>query len=559
MRTSHIYPFLLLPLALGLQTNSWAQTALPDAGSIRQQIEQQHPLPLPQAAPQPRVAPPPEIRQQTGVSVDVKAFRFVGNTLLSAEQLAPAMANFVNRKLDFVGLQSAADAAAAAYRAAGWIVRVYLPEQDISTGEVTLQVIEAKFAGIRFEGQSPKLVLASEIEAYITAHQAIGQALNANQLDRGLLLADDLPGVSLAGTLVPGQADGETALALQTTDEPFVYGEINLDNTGTRATGSERLTVNLNLNSPGGLGELANLDLLHTRGSDYSHIALTVPDGHNGLRLGINVSEMTYKVIDGPGYNSATPIQGRSGSLGLDLNYPLVRGRLQNLYLYSGLDHKNFYTRDTQVRSDYESNTLRLSLSGNLFDYLGGGGANSATAQILWGRLGNMQAHTLLDSIGREYRKLSYSVTRQQTLTPEHSLFVSLQGQYANELLDSSEKFYIGGAQSVRAYPVSELGGERGQVLTGEWRWRLNSSWVATAFMDHGQVVALPATSSDQQTSRQLRGHGLSATWQGPRGLNIRLTWAHREGTNPQPTQSGTDSDGTLELNRIWFTASMSF
>lgn len=567
MCNHHRLPLLLLPLplALAFHASSTAQTQ-PDAGSLRQQIEQQRSLPLPPAAPLPRVALPPEIQSLTGIRVRTKAFRFAGNTLLSSEQLATAVADFASRELDFSGLQRATDAVAAAYREAGWIVRVYLPEQDVSEGVITLQVVEARFAGVRFEGEPSQRVMRTELQTWFQARQAEGAFLNANDLDRALLLADDLPGVSVAGTLAPGASDGETALALQTTDEPFLYGDIGLDNTGARSTGSNRVTANMNINSPGGRGELLSLNALHTEGSDYGRVALTVPDGYNGLRLGVSASSMSYRVVGGSSEITRLQIQGRSSSMGLDWSYPLVRSRLHNLYFSGGLDNKAFYsentnknTSDPKSYSDYESNSLRMGLSGNRFDDLAGGGANSASLQMLWGSLTSMRAHSQLDSIDRSYRKINYSASRQQTVTADHSLLLSLQGQHATQVLDSSEKFYIGGASTVRAYPVSELGGERGQVLSAEWRWRLNPAWVLSAFADQGRVVSLPATSSDQRTSLTLRGHGLSASWQGPAGISTRLTWARRDGVNPKPTQAGTDSDGTLKLNRIWFTASVPF
>lgn len=565
MRPQPLFPILPLIAAMGLHVHSPAQS-LPDAGSLRQQIEQQRTLPLPPAAPQPRVAPPPEIKPQDGISVRVQSFRFAGNTLLGAEQLTPALSEFVGHQLDFAGLQRAADAVAAAYRDAGWLVRVYLPEQDVSEGTITLQVVEARFAGVRFEGEASEHVMRTELQAWFQARQAEGAFLNANDLDRALLLTDDLPGVSVAGTLAPGAQDGETALVLQTTDEPFIYGDIGLDNTGARSTGSNRLTANLNINSPGGRGELVSLNALHTQGSNYGRAALTVPDGYNGLRLGVSASSMRYKVIGGAQSIIDLQIQGRSSSLGLDWNYPLVRARLHNLYFSGGLENKGFESdnrnsnaADPKSYSDYETDSLRLGLSGNRFDNLAGGGANSASVQWLWGRLTAMQAHSQIDSIKRSYNKLSYSASRQQTITPAHSLLLTLQGQHATQVLDSSEKFYIGGASTVRAYPASELGGERGQLLTAEWRWRLSPAVVLSAFADHGRVVSLPATASDQQTSLRLNGRGVSASWQGPHGISARLTWSHRNGANPKPTQTGTDGDGTLHKNRVWFTTSVPF
>ncbi len=564
IRQSRAVPTLLW--ASLLATPLAMAQALPDAGSLRQQIEQQRELHLPQAVRPERVAPPPEIQAPLGMTIQAQAFRFAGNTLLSAEQLTPVLADLVGRELDFAGLQRAIEAVATRYREAGWIARVYLPEQDISTGIVTLQVVEARYAGLRQEGAEPTLVQRAQIEAWFQAAQAEGAFLNAEALDRTLLLVDDLPGVSVAGALTLGQGQGQTALVLQATDEPFIYGDVGMDNTGARSTGSQRSTANLNINSPGGRGELVSLNMLHTQGSDYGRVALTVPDGYNGLRLGVSASSMSYRVVYGPDSITSLQVQGRSGSLGLDWSTPLLRTRMHNLYFSGGLESKAFASHninssasDPKSFSDYESNSLRLGLSGNRFDDWGGGGASSASAQVLWGRLSSMRAHSQLDTIAPHYSKLNYSVSRQQSLSDKHSLYVSLSGQHATQMLDSSEKFYIGGAQTVRAYPTSELGGERGQVLNAEWRWRLSNAWVFTAFVDVGRVVSLPTSSSEQATAMTLRGQGLSLAWQGPMGISTKLSWAHRIGHNPKPTNTGTDGDGTLRLDRFWFSANLPF
>jgi hemolysin activation/secretion protein len=274
---------------------------------------------------------------------------------------------------------------------------------------------------------------------------------------------------------------------------------------------------------------------------------------------------MNYKVIDGPSSLLGLNIQGNSRSMGLDWSFPVVRQRMRNLYFSGVLDNKRFYneninkTIDPNSYADYESNSLKLGFSGNVFDDLGGAGANSASLQLMRGQLDRVKAHTQIDTLGRGYIKLNYTLSRQQSLTADHSLLLNLQGQYATQLLDSSERFYIGGASTVRAYPSSELGGERGQLLTGEWRWRLDAAWLLSGFVDQAWITALPTAASDAATHLRLRGYGLSAAWQGPMGVSAKVTWSHREGANPKPTATGTDGDGTLKKNRLWFTTSVSF
>jgi hemolysin activation/secretion protein len=185
------YAGFVLPFLVGI-SSAYAQTT-PDAGTLRQQIERQIPQALP-GEKKPLTALPPEYKPAPGLAVTVKQFRFAGNTLLTAEQLVPALASFLNRPLDFAGLQQATAAVSETYRAAGWLVRVYLPRQDITDGVVTLQIVEGIFGKVRLEGTTPSRLTAGRAEATIAAAQQAGQALNAAALDRAMLLLDDLPG-----------------------------------------------------------------------------------------------------------------------------------------------------------------------------------------------------------------------------------------------------------------------------------------------------------------------------------------------------------------------------
>lgn len=553
-------PGLLLALSSPL---AWAQVP-PDAGALRQQIEQARDLPAPPPVerpeqPAPRLAPPAPPRPDAGGSIVVKSFRFAGNTLVDDARLAPAVAAFVARPIGFEALQRAADAVAAAYREAGWIVHVYLPEQDVSEGVVTLQIVEARYGGMRLETELSSRVSRSDMEGYFGARQQIGQPLSTDDLDRALLLAADLPGVGVTGTLVPGAAEGETDLVLRLTEHPLLSGDVGMDNTGARSTGSQRLTANLNVNSPTGNGEQVNVNFIHSEGSDYGRVALNLPLGYDGLRLTLSASELTYQVIEGVGSQGADPVRGNFGSFGADLSYPLVRSRQQNLYLSGGIENKRFENRDSMVRSDYQSNVARITLSGNRFDGLGAGGVSSASLQMLWGRLADMQVHPLEDSIERSYRKLNYNLSRLQTINAEHSLFLSFSGQYADQVLDSSEKFYLGGANSVRAYPVSEAGGERAFMFTSEWRWNFAPGLIGSVFADAGEVTQLSTVPGESAATLRLRGHGMSINWLGPMGLLTKLTWSRRDGSNPRPTAAGTDSDGTLYKDRFWLSVNMPF
>ena len=554
---------LSLSLVLGLHITGWAQTA-PDAGSLLQQLERERKPALPPKALPSRPAEPAALQPLQGASVTVSSFRFVGNTLLSAGQLAPAVAEYLNRPLDFSQLQAASAAVAEIYRAAGWIVRAYLPQQDIVDGVVTIQIVEAVFGGVQLEGAPATRVSLTQIQRGIDAQQAVGAPLNADAIDRALLLADDLPGVAVSGSLREGTQASQTELVIKLADEPLLMGEGTLDNTGSRSTGAKRLSANLNFNSAFGLGDLLSANLIHTQGSDYLRLGGTLPVGAKGWRIGANASNMRYRLITEE--FAALDSKGTSSTAGLEASYPLIRSRLQNLYFNASLDHKSFDNQANGVTStNYQASSLSLSLSGNLFDKLGGGGANSASLALTSGQLDlsgspNQAADAASSQTDGSYRKLRYSVSRQQVITDEVSFYAALSGQWASKNLDSSEKFYLGGSSGVRAYPGSEAGGAAGQLLNLELRWRLPEGFNLTGFIDAGQVTVNANnnfTGAPALNDYSLKGAGLTLAWQGSSGLSLRATWARRIGDNPNPTATGNDQDGSLVSNRFWLTASL--
>lgn len=549
---------------LVLPMTAQAQTPV-DAGSLRQQIEKgQQPLPR-KAIPAKPIEPAP-LEAPAGLTVTIKTFRFVGNTLMSAEQLAPAVAPYLNRPLGLPELHKAAAAVAAAYRQAGWVVRAYLPQQEIQDGIISIQIVEAVFGGVVLDGGEPRRLSLSTALDMIESAQAKGENLNADGIDRALLLIDDLPGVTAAGKLRPGRNAGETELALKLGDEPLLRVEAGVNNTGSRSTGSEQILANLDINSPLALGDQMKANLVHTRGSDYLRLGATAPLGSDGWRVGINASTLSYRLV-APEFISLNG-KGTSDTVGLEAAFPLIRSRLKNLYFNANADRKTFDNQaNGAVTTRYKSSVVTLGLAGNLFDNFGGGGANSVSLSFIDGNLNldgspNQAADAATTRAAGHYNKLRYTATRQQVITKQLSLFAALSGQLAGKNLDSSEKFYLGGADGVRAYPSSEGGGSDGQMLNLELRWKLFKSILLTGFYDYGHVTVNRDNNfvgASTLNAYSLKGAGLALGWQWDSGLTANLTWARRQGQNPNPTATGLDQDGSLERDRLWARVMMPF
>ena len=428
-----------------------------------------------------------------------------------------------------------------------------------------IEIIEASLGKIEIEDQSTNLNLAV-IKPMIEKNNVVGSALNARKLDRALLLIDDIPGIKAFGLLKPGDEQKEADLKIKITNDSRLNGNIYLDNMGPRSTGQARIGTNFNINSPFKWGDQVNLSALHTHGSDYLRLAYSLPVGLEGLRIGLNGAKLKYDLISSD--LSALQASGSFTSTGLEAQYPIVRSKLKNLYFITNFDRKDYRNEaQGQIVSLYEIKNISMSLYGNLFDNVLGGGSNAANLTAVKGNLDLQGSPTeIIDrfttkSAGR-FNLIRYAINREQNLFGPVTLYAGASGQFAFDNLSSSEKFYLGGPYGVRAYPVNEAGGSSGHLLKLELRTQLPYNFSSSLFYDEGHVIVnhnnnfIGASSLNKFS---LKGAGLSLNWQYNQSLKIASILSRRIGENPNLTSTGLDQDGSKDETRFWINVSYLF
>lgn len=549
----------LVSLCLVLAAEPIRAQQRPDAGALLQQIEKNLPPPKTPGGKLPQPAPAPaELGAIAGTSVMVTGFRYTGNQLLDARELDRATAPWVGRRADLNELRNAARAVAALYRERGLVVRAFLPKQDVTAGVITIQVEEAVFGGVAWDGAGPRRVSRRLVEDMITQAQPVGQTLRTADLERGLLLADDLPGVTVAGHMVTGEVAGQTGILVKASDEPVLSGDLFLDNSGSESTGHMRSGLTAALNSPFGIGEQFSSYLIHSRGSDYARLAASLPVSPGGLRLGASASTMHYRLVQQE--FQALDAKGNSNTLGLDASYPIWRGRARNLYLLGNLDRRAFDNEaNGATTSHYVVESLSLGLNANASDELGGIGASQGSLTWSSGRV-RLAAGSVarIDHSERSFDVWRYNLERQQSLGNTLSAYLAWRGQLAKHNLDSSEYFFLGGPRAARAYAGSEAGGASGSLLTFELRQRLFGNVTLSAFYDYGRItryrqldstlgipLAMPA-----QNRYHLSDAGLGLSWLMPNNIALNANWARALGANPA---------GLADKHRINFSLSVPF
>ena len=571
MSKQALYRLSLFISAFALTTlSAHAQTA-PDAGALQREAERQPrqlPRPGPQAVPQ-----APAAAATDAVRVTVKAFRITGNTLISEPELQTVLAPWVGRELAFTELQQAANAVAEAYRKRGWFARPQLPAQDVSSGIISINILEGKLGAVRIDDGGKTLrVERGMVSDTMTARQKPGDPLNLDALERSSNILNDMPGVAVATILAPGQSPGESDAIIKVQDKALISGTAQLDNTGSRSTGEQKLTISLTLDNPSGRGDQISLNGNHSQGSTYLKAGYTIALGNDGMRLGVSASDLTYRLV-GEDFASLKS-KGDAQTTGVNASYPLLRSGTQNIALAGALDRKTYYNEANQLAtSEKEVHALLVSVTGDMLDGLGNGG------MTLWGSnitLGNvdLSAHATNQTTDRtgprtagSYHKIGANIARLQRLTDKATLWASFSGQVASKNLDSSEKFALGGPSGVRAYPVMEGTGDDGWLATLEGRYNLLPDLQLTAFYDHGSIRRdhnSAYTGAQTPASGALKGVGVGVSWSKPGVFSLRGTIANRLGSNPFRTTTvgpsfGKDSDGSYDKTRMWLTGTLFF
>jgi hemolysin activation/secretion protein len=148
---------------------------------------------------------------------------------------------------------------------------------------------------------------------------------------------------------------------------------------------------------------------------------------------------------------------------------------------------------------------------------------------------------------------------RQQQLAPLWVLDVNLSGQHAFDNLDSSERFSLGGASGVRAYPTGEGGGDEGSLLSLNLTKQLSDTLYGTLFVDSGYVrnnhetwAGWNAADPGQKNSYVLSGFGAAINWSFQNEVSVSATLAAPIGNNPGRDANDNDSDGRSQNVRGW-------
>ena len=503
----------------------------------------------------------------------IKKINFKGNQRITDQQLSRVVEKYVGVMINTDVLIQATEAVNNFYRKMGYLAFAEMPNQDLTDGNVLIQIAEARFSGAVVEDPTGQLSKTNLVQKTIENQQPKNALVDLKAIDKASSAVAEIPGVKASVSLRPGANSGETEAVATIAEGKKIDGNVSIDNAGAKSIGELRALGKVTLNNPLGFGDSVDAQAVHSKGMDFLRVGYSLPVGYSGWRAGINASSSQYHLVASE-YISLNA-KGPSSSQGVDLSIPLLREKDTQLSLQFAYDQKRFRNEAAgEVQSQYSGSALTSTLSGSASQSQFS--TTSGSVQLVRGAIdlsGSTASHISSDSstvqTAGNYAKLKFNISQKLDFDSKNTGLISLQSQFANKNLDSSEKFYLGGMQGVRAYPTNEAGGSLGNLVTMEWQRQFmlqDNRWTASGFVDYGDVTVnrnndyLGASTLNKYS---LSGYGLwlGASVPSKQGIStFRLIWSHRLGNNPGANSTtGADQDGTRVYNRFRFSLNHAF
>lgn len=418
---------------------------------------------------------------------DILAYQVLGNSQLSNLEIEKAVYPHLGPQRSEQDVEAARSALQALYDGKGFpTVSVAIPEQDASTGLVTLQVNEQKIGRLRVNGA--EYFSPDDIERAAPS-LARGQVPNFKDVQRDIVALNQWPDRRVTPEIKAGATPNTVDVDLNVEDSLPLHGSLELNNRNSANTTEQRLAASL------------RYDNLWQRGHSISLSAQTAPQ----RREDAQVFSASYLARFGgsPFSLLAYAVRSKSdiavvGDLNVIGNGTLAGLRLMRSFgaregffhsLSLGLDYKDFNENLVQGadRGSVPIEYLPISVNYNA-DWVKQGSVSDLALSAVFNLRGVGDDRAAFDAkrfqAQPNFFYLRASGSHTWKFDGDAQLMLRLQSQFAGEPLISNEQFSIGGLDSVRGYYESEALGDMGAAATVEARTPSFADSLGEAFQE---------------------------------------------------------------------------
>lgn len=483
---------------------------------------------------------PPEVAAQ--IRLVLRGVRFTNSTIYSEDDIRQYYEPLMGKTVSLSQVFSIAAGITARYGNDGYLIsRVIVPPQELelSGAVIELQAVEGYISDVVWPAEADQYRdFFTEYSEKIRAERPI----NVATLERYMLLANDLPGLSFQSTMKPSPTDPLGSALHLTMKENRRSTIISLDNHGTEASGPYQATVQTTINNLTGnhdqlkLGYVlagpaddGNRSELHYIYFDYGRVL-----NSEGLRFDLSGNMSRGR----PGTTTlrALDYETESRNLSLALSQPFIRTRSENLTGTVAFDFKDSKSFNLgALASEDRLRILRGELAYDFADDKGGVNQFIAAAYLGVDGLGSTASDNPNASRtpGRtDFFKFTLDASRRKLLRNQYALNMRLFGQWTGVPLLSSQECGYGGQRFGRAFDASTIVGDRCLLASVELTKNLAPRWgleglQAYGIADYGYIhnisAPLGTPTSDDASSLSMGLRFGKGNWSGDFAMSTPL------------------------------------
>ncbi|TKB88777.1 MAG: ShlB/FhaC/HecB family hemolysin secretion/activation protein [Nitrospira sp.] len=310
-------------------TFSFAQTAIDPTGRSAEPpgpLREEFHRPIPPPSPVLPIVPLPletEVPTQPGtVGVLVRDVRVIGNTAFSDTEIAEVTAPFKNRTLMTEDLERLRLALTLLYINKGYLTSgAIIPDQDVTSGIITVQIIEGTLTQIDIEGN--RWFRSSYLRDRLSLGSRTPVTLGPLQ-EQLQLLQQDRRIERVNAELRPGDQRGASVLNVRVADRNPFHASMEVNNYQTPLVGEIRGVGTLVDDNLTGHGDPLRLSYGHSSGAfPIVDASYALPFNRYGTTFSPYYRRYGFKLIEPP--FSPLNIKTNSEIIGMSLRHPIYK------------------------------------------------------------------------------------------------------------------------------------------------------------------------------------------------------------------------------------------
>jgi hemolysin activation/secretion protein len=426
---------------------------------------------------------------------EIEHIDFVGDKVLKPRELDAVARPFIGKRLGRNRINLLLRRLTEAFIARGYITtRAYLGPQNLSSGTLSIHIVAGHVAAFTLNGKPlrPRDPDSKPFETHggglLTDNgtawafgESQGDVLRLPDLEQGVDQINRLRRNQAEIQILPGQAPGDSIVAIANHYGDRFYYDLGIDNYGSSQTGTLRYRADFEANNLIGLQESLSLNYVGTQDTNALVFSAAVPFGYQTVSYTTSISEYQQAIGD------SALLEGRTFSQMLGWNDVLTRSHTGNMSVDVTLNKLRIERSiNGFFLSPQDLTVLRVGLNG-LYRFVMRDQAAAATWDVGISQglpwlaashdgqdIGSGDAHA-------QFTKAEFDGTAQFALgavgQTAWTYRGTLRGQFSPVAMFGNEQIFLGGMDSVRGFTEGGISGDSGVYLRNEAAWENVPEW----------------------------------------------------------------------------------